>query len=89
MDGKTDPTIANANHYHLQIEVFKMYLSKAKRKKIARLINNIECLYIEDHYQTVEVKDFNDRLGDLTLMLLAEGIPMLCADDYLEREANK
>ena len=81
MDGKTDPTIANANHYHLQFEVYTMYLSKAKRKRIARLINSLEVLHITE--RETDVGEFNKRLGDLTLMLLDEGIPMLCANDYL------
>lgn len=82
MGEKTDPINANANHYHLQIEVYKMYLSKDKRKKIARLINSLEVLYITE--RETDTGEFNKRLGDLTLMLLAEGIPMLCASDYLE-----
>ena len=59
-----------------------MYLSKDKRKKIARLINSLEVLYITEREH--DVTEFSDRLGDLTLMLYAEGIPMLCANDYLE-----
>ena len=82
MGEKNDPTIANANHYHLQIEVYTMYLSKDKRKKIARLINSLEVLYITE--PETNATEFNKRLGDLTLMLYAEGIPMLCADEYLK-----
>ena len=59
-----------------------MYLSKEKRKRIARLINSLEVLYITE--RETDTTEFNKRLGDLTLMLLAEGIPMLCASDYLE-----
>ena len=82
MANKKTPINANANHYHLQIEVYKMYLSKEKRKRIARLINSLEVLYITE--RETDTTEFNKRLGDLTLMLLAEGIPMLCASDYLE-----
>lgn len=84
MGEKNDPTIANANHYHLQFEVYTMYLSKAKREKIARLINSIECTYIRDNDNLLTSAEFNKQLGELTLMLVAEGIPMLCANDYLE-----
>ncbi len=61
-----------------------MYLSKDKRKKIARLINSIECTYIRENINQLSSGEFNDQLRDLTLMLVAEGIPMLCANDYLE-----
>lgn len=69
------PTIANANHYHLQIEVYKMYVSKKQALRIATLINTLEVAQMmRDKY---DLETYIGTVEKATKELFDMGIPMV------------